>query len=353
MLVSEFDFELPDERIATQPCEPRDACGLLAVNKFFFDFQFHQLPDLLKRGDLLIFNDSKVIPARLFGQRGEAKVEVLLHKLLRHAPTDSADNAESRWEVFLRPAKRIKEGQIIYFERGLEATLLTKHENGTADISFNQSGEKFLATLSHIGHMPLPPYIKRADSAADKKDYQTVYARDAGSVAAPTAGLHFTKKLMSRLSEKGIDHAFVTLHVGAGTFQPVKVEDTQDHVMHAEYALVPKETADAINATRARGGKIIAVGTTSLRILETVAAEDGTMRPFAGETDIFITPGYRFKVVDRLVTNFHLPKSTLFMLVCAFAGLQQMRLAYTYAIGARYRFYSYGDACLLDRQRQR
>lgn len=340
MKVADFDFTLPDDRIALHPAEPRDAARLLQVSRFFFDFNFSQLPDLLHAGDVLVFNDSKVIPARLFGTCAGKSFEVLLHK---------AQQQKGCWTAFIRNLKKLKEGDVLTFGEGLEATLLAKPESGEAMLSFTLSGTAFFDVLSRIGHMPLPPYIKRDDTTQDAADYQTIYARTEGSVAAPTAGLHFTPALMQRLKDKGIGTAFVTLHVGAGTFQPVKVADTNDHIMHSEYAEISAETAATINAAKAAGKKIVAVGTTALRTLESAARADGTLARFAGETDIFITPGYQFKMVDRLVTNFHLPKSTLFMLVCAFAGMPRMKAAYDHAIASGYRFYSYGDACLLDR----
>ncbi len=403
MLVSDFNFTLPDDRIATHPVEPRDAAKLLQVSKFFFDFTFTQLPDLLKAGDVMVFNDSKVIPARLFGTSGSKEFEVLLHQAViarqsRSNPTDPAtgsprakdgarDDDSVIWTAFIRPLKKLKISDVLIFSDDLRAELIEKKPSGEAVLCFTvtpcssslrtqgslsklaQTDQEipacgasafagmtpqqntFFDILHRIGHMPLPPYIKREDEAADAHDYQTIYAKHEGSVAAPTAGLHFTPQLMQRLQAKGIHTAFVTLHVGAGTFQPVKVDDTNDHVMHSEYAIITPETADAINRAKEAGGKVIAVGTTSLRILETATDDAGTLHPFSGSTDIFITPGYHFKLIDRLVTNFHLPCSTLFMLVCAFSGADRMKAAYAYAIANRYRFYSYGDGCLLDRKK--
>ena len=365
MRVSDFDFTLPESSIATHPCEPRDAAKLLCINpdypeQPFSHRQFHDLPDLLSPGDALVINDSKVIPARLFGTRGEAKVEVLLHK---PAPRDDG----TIWQCFLRPGKRIKENDVIWFNDELKATVLKKLESGEALLSFvipaeaeiqstlspdshlHGNDEAFFSVLSRIGHMPLPPYIKRADEDIDKTEYQTVYARHPGSVAAPTAGLHFTPELLARLEARGIAIHRVTLHVGAGTFQPVKVDDTADHIMHSERAELSGETANTLNKIRTGGGKIVAVGTTALRILESAADQSGILHPFHGETAIFITPGYHFRAVDRLITNFHLPKSTLFMLVSAFSGLETMQSAYQHAIEQGYRFYSYGDACLLEK----
>lgn len=368
MLVSDFDFSLPENCIALHPCEPRDAARLLHITSrsakpAFNNLLFNQLPDLLNAGDVLVLNDSKVIPARLFGKRGDAKIEILLHK--KAAVIASAADKEL-WHCFLRPAKRIKEHDVIHIESELEAIVLEKYAGGEALLQFTviptkaapHAGTKmgpglrrddFFNVLARVGHVPLPPYIKRADEAIDQQDYQTVYAHHPGSVAAPTAGLHFTPELLQRCTEKNIHIARVTLHVGAGTFQPVKVDDTKEHRMHSEWAEISPDIAERLNQTRAAGGQIVAVGTTALRTLESAALPDGTIQPFAGETDIFITPGYRFKAVDRLVTNFHLPKSTLFMLVCAFSGTQPMKAAYQYAIDNDYRFYSYGDACLLER----
>lgn len=344
MKVADFDFDLPESLIATHPVEPRDACKLLQVSKFFFDFEFHQLDDLLSAGDVLVLNDSKVIPARLFATRdgGDAVFEVLLHQ-------HRAGQKGNVWSAFIKGAKRLNEGQVLRFGAGLEAKLLDKLESGEALLSFNQGDDVFYDALHEIGHMPLPPYIKRTDEAADAEAYQTIYAQDQGSVAAPTAGLHFTKPLLERILGAGVSIETVTLHVGAGTFQPVKVEDTKDHQMHSEWATISADTAERINAARAKGGKVVAVGTTSLRILETVADAQGNLTAFSGDTNIFITPGYQFKIVDRLITNFHLPKSTLFMLVSAFSGLERMKEVYEHAKQSGYRFYSYGDACLLDR----
>lgn len=340
MKVADFDFDLPPERIADVPVSPRDASRLLQVSKFFFDFTFSQLPDLLDAGDVLVFNDSKVMPARLFAQKGEATIELLLHK-----------PEGEHWLAFARPGKKLKPGDGLVIAPGFEATVLEKRDSGEVLLSFNCVGGSFEALLETHGHVPLPPYIRRADAQADRARYQTVYARDdaARSVAAPTAGLHFTPELLQRCDAKGIHRAHLTLHVGAGTFQPVKAEDTGDHVMHHEWAEITPKAAETINRARASGGRVVAVGTTALRTLESAAAPDGSLAPFQGETDLFITPGYAFKVADRLITNFHLPRSTLFMLVSAFSGLERMKAAYAYAIEQDYRFYSYGDACLLDR----
>ena len=353
MRVDLFDFELPEERIALRPAEPRDAARLLVVRpgEGLGDKGVRDLPDLLSPGDVLVLNDTKVIPARLEGtrRRGEAvaQVEATLHM---RAGSD-------RWLAFIRPAKRVAEGERISFGHSgeacflgtLEATVAEKREGGEALLVFDFSGPVLDEAIAAAGHIPLPPYIasKRAEDARDRVDYQTIYAREEGAVAAPTAGLHFTPELFSALDAKGIERHFVTLHVGAGTFLPVKAEDTEAHRMHAESGHVSAETAAALNAVRRRGGRVVAVGTTSLRLLESAAGEDGIIREWAGATDIFITPGYRFRAVDALMTNFHLPRSTLFMLVSAFSGLETMQAAYRHAVEEGYRFYSYGDASLL------
>jgi len=340
MRVDLFDFELPDERIAARPVEPRDAARLLVVRPDGMDDRVvADLPALLRPGDLLVFNDTRVIPARLFGRRGEARIEALLHRQVD----------DRRWRAFARPAKRLKSNQIISFGAELAATVEEKGEGGEVLLAFDRAGPDLLAAILGQGEVPLPPYIasRRGADQRDRADYQTVYARREGAVAAPTAGLHFTEPLLARLAAAGIGQAFVTLHVGAGTFLPVKAEDTSEHRMHAEWGEVTAETARAIAEARAAGGRIVAVGTTSLRLLESAVDPDGAVRPFHGETDIFITPGHRFRAVDLLMTNFHLPRSTLFMLVSAFSGLERMRAAYDHAIRAGYRFYSYGDASLL------
>ncbi len=353
MRVDLFDFELPEDRIALRPAVPRDSAKLLVVHpgKPLVDNVVGALPDLLQSGDVLVFNDTKVIPAQLNGirQRGEtlASVDATLH--MRTAP--------DRWLAFMRPAKRVAEGDRIRFGHdgnacflgNLDATVLEKRDAGEVLLGFDLSGAFLDEALHAVGHIPLPPYIasKRPDDARDLTDYQTVYAKDEGAVAAPTAGLHFTPDLFAALDARGIERLFVTLHVGAGTFLPVKADDTADHKMHAEIGYISARTADAMNAAKARGSRIVAVGTTSLRLIESAARDDGTVEPWSGPTDIFITPGYRFKAVDVLMTNFHLPRSTLFMLVSAFAGLETMRDAYRHAIENRYRFYSYGDASLL------
>jgi len=338
MRVDMFNFELPAERIATAPVTPRDAAKLLHVREALDDRIVRELPSLLNPGDIMVFNDSRVIPARLHASVGGKQTEILLHQPLGEM-----------WRAFARPAKKLKEGMELTFGEGFTATVEGRTEDGQVVLSFATRGAAFMEKLLKYGHMPLPPYIKREENAADQTNYQTIYARHDGSVAAPTAGLHFTDELLTALDIRGIKTAFVTLHVGAGTFQPVKVEDTDDHVMHHEWCMVSAAAAQSINEARAAGGKVVAVGTTSLRILESVAAEDGTLAAWSGETDIFITPGYRFKIVDKLLTNFHLPKSTLFMLVSAFAGRERMQAAYAHAIANDYRFYSYGDTSLLER----
>ncbi|MDQ6432873.1 tRNA preQ1(34) S-adenosylmethionine ribosyltransferase-isomerase QueA [Mesorhizobium sp. LHD-90] len=356
MKVDLFDFELPEERIALRPAEPRDAARLLVVRQDgeLEDRSVRDLPGLLRAGDALVFNDTKVIPAQLRGirHRGEATaaVDATLH--MRTAP--------DRWLAFMRPAKRLQVGDRIRFGHDgevcflgkLDATVLDKREAGEVLLGFELSGAYLDEALQAVGHIPLPPYIasKRDDDERDRTDYQTVYAREEGAVAAPTAGLHFTPELFAALDRAGIERHFVTLHVGAGTFLPVKAEDTADHNMHAETGTVSAGTAAALNAAHARGGRVVAVGTTSLRLLESATSEDGTVGAWSGATSIFITPGYRFRAVDVLMTNFHLPRSTLFMLVSAFSGLDTMRAAYAHAIESGYRFYSYGDAGLLFRK---
>ena len=351
-----FDFALPDDRIALHPAAPRDSARLLVVPSVdapFEDRGVRDLPALLREGDALVFNDTRVIPASISGvrRRGELSANVALMLIERLAP--------DRWRALARPAKRLQEGDRLHFGHGgemcmmgaLDGTLIKRGEAGEVEVAFDLAGPDLDAAIAAVGEMPLPPYIagKRGVEAADRTDYQTVYAANDGAVAAPTAGLHFTPELFAALDARGISRHFVTLHVGAGTFLPVKVEDTSGHRMHAEWGEVSASTVAAINDVRARGGRIVAVGTTSLRLLET-AARSGELQPFSGTTDIFITPGYRFRTVDALMTNFHLPRSTLFMLVSAFAGLDRMRAAYAHAIAADYRFYSYGDASLLFRQ---
>jgi len=337
MRVEEFDFELPSELIAERPARPRDASRLLVVGERLSDKTMLDLPTLLRAGDLLVANDTRVIPARLVGRRGMARVEATLHR----------DEGGGRWRAFAKGAKRLKLGDRIEFGDNFSAVVEARHEEGDVALRFDREGTAFREALQRFGHVPLPPYIKRADDASDRGDYQTIFAAKDGAVAAPTAGLHFTPRLLTALDRAGIERTTVTLHVGAGTFLPVKAEDTRDHKMHSETGFIDTATAARIDAARARGRRIVALGTTALRLLESAADETGRVAPFAGETALFITPGYRFRVVDLLLTNFHLPRSTLFMLVCAFAGLERMKAAYAHAIAARYRFFSYGDACLL------
>lgn len=342
MRVDDFDFELPRERIAERPANPRDSARLLHVEAGgLSDLGVGDLPRLLRAGDVMVFNDTRVIPARLVGKRGQAGVEVTLHE--RTGP--------DRWKVFARPAKKLRPGDRVDFAEGFSAEVLSKGEAGEVLLAFDRAGEALMAALEAHGRMPLPPYIRQGEAdEADRSDYQTVFAREKGAVAAPTAGLHFTPELLAAIDAAGVTRVTVTLHVGAGTFLPVKVDDTRDHRMHSEIGVVTAEAAEAINAARANGGRVVAVGTTSCRLLESAAGEDGRLKPFDGATDIFITPGYRFRAVDMLMTNFHLPRSTLFMLVSALSGLERMKRAYAHAIAAGYRFYSYGDACLLHRE---
>jgi S-adenosylmethionine:tRNA ribosyltransferase-isomerase len=353
-----FDFDLPAERIALRPIVSRDAARLLVVRPGaepeLADRSVHDLPDLLRAGDLLVVNDTKVISARLNGRRiGRGAVEPAIEATL-HRRLDG-----SRWRAFVKPAKRLAPGDVIRFgEEGkvcflgqLDATVEDKGEGGEVTLAFAFHGPVLDQAIEERGDMPLPPYIaaRRPPDARDHADYQTMFAHDEGSVAAPTAGLHFTDDLTQRLTQRGIDIRTVTLHVGAGTFLPVKADDTAEHRMHSEAGTVSEETAAAVNAVRRAGGRIIAVGSTSLRLLESAADDSGVVRPFSGETSLFITPGYRFRAIDVMMTNFHLPRSTLFMLVSAFCGLDRMKHAYAHAIAAGYRFYSYGDACLMFR----
>jgi S-adenosylmethionine:tRNA ribosyltransferase-isomerase len=343
MKTADFDFPLPPDLIAQEPARPRDSARLLDVapDGALTDRIIRDLPGLFVPGDLLLFNDTRVIPARLNGRRGEVKAEVTLHQAV----------GPDLWRVFAKPGKRLKPGQTIVFADDFSAVVEEKFEAGDIALRFSCGGAELMAALGKYGYMPLPPYIRRPDggSGADAADYQTLFAAKDGAVAAPTAGLHFTPALLAGLEGRGVRRAAVTLHVGAGTFLPVKAEDVKDHKMHSEWGEVPAATAQAVAETRRAGGRVICVGTTSLRIVEAAANDDGTLPAFAGSTDIFITPGYRFKVPDRLLTNFHLPCSTLFMLVCAFAGTDAMRAAYAHAVAQRYRFFSYGDACLLQR----
>ncbi len=340
MRVDLFDFELPPERIALRPASPRDSARLLAVagDGTLGDHVITDLPRLLRAGDMLVFNDTRVIPAQLEGVRGEARIGATLHK---------REGLRS-WRAFLRNARRVREGDEVDFGAGVTATASAKARDGSMLLTF--AGDEPVETLlERAGRMPLPPYIagRREADERDAEDYQTMFAREEGAVAAPTAALHFTPGLMAALAEAGIGHETLTLHVGAGTFLPVKAEDTADHEMHAEWGRIDAAAAARLNGVRQRGGRVIAVGTTSLRLLESAAGEDGTIRPFEGDTAIFITPGYRFRAIDGLVTNFHLPRSTLFMLVSALMGLETMQAAYAHAIREGYRFYSYGDASFL------
>jgi S-adenosylmethionine:tRNA ribosyltransferase-isomerase len=339
MRVDDFDFELPKELVAGHPAEPRDTARLLVVGERLGDRRILDLPQLLRPGDLLVANDTRVIPARLVARRGAARVEVTLHR----------DLGGGRWRAFAKGTKRLKPGDRLDFGEGFAAEVAGKHMEGDLTLRFDREGTELRAALERWGAMPLPPYIKREPGGdpRDRADYQTIFARQDGAVAAPTAGLHFTERLVAALDEAGIARVTLTLHVGAGTFLPVKVADTRDHRMHSERGFIDEATAERINSVRATGGRIVAVGTTSLRLLESAIDESGRIAPFAGETDLFITPGYRFQAVDLLLTNFHLPRSTLFMLVSAFAGLERMKRAYAHAIEQRYRFFSYGDACLL------
>jgi S-adenosylmethionine:tRNA ribosyltransferase-isomerase len=334
-----FDFDLPAERIALRPASPRDSARLLVLDGGETrDAVMSDLPRFLRAGDLLVFNDTRVIPAQLEGVRGDARIGATLHK--REGPR--------RWRAFIRNAKRLREGDTVDFGAGVTALASDRAEDGSFALDF-AGDEPVELLLERCGRMPLPPYIasKRATDARDADDYQTMFAAEPGAVAAPTAALHFTPELIAALDRAGIGHATLTLHVGAGTFLPVKAGDTDEHRMHAEWGRIDKATADRLNAVRAGGGRVIAVGTTSLRLIESATGEDNLICPFEGDTAIFITPGYRFKGVDGLITNFHLPRSTLFMLVSALMGLERMQAAYAHAIRAGYRFYSYGDASLL------
>jgi S-adenosylmethionine:tRNA ribosyltransferase-isomerase len=341
---ADFDFPLPPDRIARHPAKPRDSARLLVVGGGLQDRVVRDLPEILLPGDLMIVNDTKVIPAQLAGRKGETRIEVTLIRR-------SAEDARA-WEAFAKPGKKLKVGDVVQFGEGLAATILAKQDSGEIALRFDCAEGEMMAALHRIGSMPLPPYIRklRPVSAEDDADYQTIFASREGAVAAPTAGLHFTPDLLAALAQRGVTQARVTLHVGAGTFLPVKVDDIASHRMHAEWGEISAGTAEAFNRARAEGRRIVAVGTTSLRLLESALDADGKLLPFARETDIFIHPGKPVRAADLLLTNFHLPKSTLFMLVCAFAGTECMRAAYAHAIDNGYRFFSYGDACLLERQ---
>jgi S-adenosylmethionine:tRNA ribosyltransferase-isomerase len=358
MDVDLFDFDLPEDRIALRPARPRDAARLLVVKPGdgLADRVVRDLPDLLRTGDALVVNDTKVIPAQLKGRRigreTKSKIEATLIKRLDG----------SRWQALVKPAKKLSPGDTVRFGNEgkvcllghLDAEVEAKGSDGEVTLSFSLHGPALDQAIADLGTPPLPPYIasKRTPDDQDLADYQTMFAAHEGAVAAPTAGLHFTPALEAALHGHGVGLHRLTLHVGAGTFLPVKVEETSEHRMHAEWGCISAETAAALNEARDKGGRIIAVGTTSLRLLESAAADDGTIQPFSGETSIFITPGYRFRAVDILLTNFHLPRSTLFMLVSAFSGLETMKRAYAHAVASGYRFYSYGDACLLFRARE-
>lgn len=355
MQVDIFDFNLNRELIAGQPVSPRhNSCLLdLSDDQQICDRHFFDLPSILQEGDVLVFNNTKVIPARLYAARGEAKVEVTLYR-----PVDGIE-----WWAFIKNAKRLHPNDVITFytddispeQSSFSATVIEKKDDDGTLIRFNCSAEALASNLQLYGLMPLPPYIKREkpsgaggwDKFNDKENYQTIYALAEGAVAAPTAGLHFTPQVFAQLEQKGVEKVFLTLHVGAGTFLPVKTDDTKDHKMHAEYGEISAEAAQTINKAKSQGRRIIAVGSTSLRLLETAADEKGIISAFAGDTNIFITPGYKFKVIDMIITNFHLPKSTLFMLICAIAGVERMQEAYKHAIEKKYRFYSYGDSSII------
>ena len=351
MKLADFDYELPPELIALRPCKPRDSSRLLVVNSSgsYEDARFSDLPKLLRRGDVLIFNDSKTIPAALIGVRPprddkspQIKVRVNLHKKI----------SACEWLAFVKPAKRVMIGDLLHFANDLNAIIKSKNEGGEVLLAFNKNGADLVAALETVGKMPIPPYIgqKRAVDELDIVDYQTIYGKPQGSVATPTAGLHFTSNLMEKLADMGIEIHFVTLHVGAGTFLPVKTENILEHKMHSEYFELSAETARAINAAKAVNRRIICVGTTSLRVLESAADEKGMLHEYFGETYIFLYPGKSIKIVDGLISNFHLPKSTLLMLMCAFSGTEIVKSAYQHAIRAKYRFFSYGDAGLWWRQ---
>jgi S-adenosylmethionine:tRNA ribosyltransferase-isomerase len=343
MRLDDFDFPLPRELIASRPCEPRDAARLLLIpaSGGFADKKIADLPALLRPGDLLVFNDTRVIPARLVGRRGAAAVEVTLHR----------DLGGGAWRAFAKGARRLRAGDRLVFASDFAADVAEKHPEGDVTLRFDLEAGAFREALARHGAMPLPPYIKRAESGdpRDRIDYQTIFARVEGAVAAPTAGLHFTPALLDALTARGVRWTTVTLHVGPGTFLPVKVDDPRDHRMHTEWGVLSPEAAENIAAARREGGRIVAVGTTSLRLLESAASEAGEVHPFAGETRLFIFPGYRFRAIDMLLTNFHLPRSTLLMLVAALAGLDRIKSAYAHAVASGYRFFSYGDACLIER----
>jgi S-adenosylmethionine:tRNA ribosyltransferase-isomerase len=339
MRVDLFDFDLPSERIALRPARPRDSARMLLVEgEKLYDRNVLDLPDILRPGDVLVFNDTRVIPAQLEGKRGEARVGATLHKR----------ESLREWWAFVRNARRVRDGDVIEFGQGVKASAVSRDTEGAILLHFHGE-EPVEILLERAGQMPLPPYIasKRGTDQADHTDYQTMFARESGAVAAPTAALHFTDRLIEALDQRGVGRETLTLHVGAGTFLPVKSDDTNQHKMHSEWGRIDKLTADRLNKAKAAGGRLIAIGTTSLRLIESAADEEGRIQPFDGDTAIFITPGYRFKSIDGLLTNFHLPRSTLFMLVSALMGLDVMKSAYAHAIEQDYRFYSYGDSSLL------
>ncbi len=340
MKTSDFDFDLPQDLIAQRPAEPRDSARLLDVRDGLEDRYIRDLPELLEPGSVLVINDTRVIPAQLSGTRDGSKVGVTLHK----------DEGGGLWRAFAKPAKRLRPGDVVIFGDGFEAGVVSR-DGPEAMLQFDPDPAAFRDALIANGAAPLPPYIKRPDRAdgRDTNDYQTMFAAREGAVAAPTAGLHFTPDLASRLEAAGVSFVTLTLHVGAGTFLPVTADDVGDHRMHSEYGEISEAAADRINRARVSGRPIVSVGTTPLRLMESAVETDGTLKAFRGDTDIFITPGFEFRAVDRLLTNFHLPKSTLFMLVCAFAGMDRMKDAYSHAIANEYRFFSYGDATLLAR----
>ena len=343
MDISLFDYELNSHLIAQKPCVPRDNSRLLnCIKKVPEDLRFRDLPSILNPGDVLVINNTKVLPSRLFGKRGQVNVEVTLHM----------KTSNNTWKAFLKPGRKCKINDIIMFENDLKAKVVEKYIEGDALLYFNKNSKNILKYVNHQGQMPLPPYIKRNDkNENDNKDYQTIFAEEDGAVAAPTAGLHFTEKLINILKSKGVLFAPITLHVGAGTFLPVKVTNIYDHKMHEEWGYLSENSSDIINNAIENKKRIISVGTTSLRILETVARlKNGLIEPWSGVTDLFITPGFQFKIVDLLITNFHLPKSTLLMLVSAFHGKEKTFERYKYAIKKKYRFFSYGDSCIFSRE---
>ena len=344
MNLSDFDFDLPAERIAQHPARPRDAARLLEVAPdALHDRTVRDLPDLLRPGDVLVANDTRVIPAQLNARRGEARIGITLDRPL----------PDGTWHALARNARRLRPGDRLCFDRApdFSAEVVARDADGGIALRFDRDGEALSETLNAAAALALPPYIERPSGpvAEDERDYQTIFAEHPGAVAAPTAGLHFTPTLLNALEARGIGRVTVTLHVGAGTFLPMRTDDIERHRLHAERGEITEAAAERINAARRGGVRVVAVGTTTLRLLETAADTDGSVRPFGGETELFIRPGYAFRTADLLLTNFHLPRSTLFMLVCAFAGTERMRAAYAHAISAGYRFYSYGDACLLHR----